>query len=73
MTRSVDVLVVGAGVAGLSAALGLAATRDVLVLSAGEGSTPWAQGGVAAAFGADDPDDHAQDTAVADADFCDER
>jgi L-aspartate oxidase len=73
MSRSVDVLVVGAGVAGLSAALGLAATRDVLVLSAGEGSTPWAQGGVAAAFGADDPDDHREDTAVAGADFCDER
>jgi L-aspartate oxidase len=73
MTRSVDVLVVGAGVAGLSTALGLAATRDVLVLSAGEGSTPWAQGGVAAAFCTDDPDDHARDTGVAGADFCDAR
>jgi L-aspartate oxidase len=73
MSRSVDVLVVGAGVAGLSTALGLAATRDVLVLSAGEGSTPWAQGGVATAFGTDVPDDHAHDTAVAGADFCDER
>jgi L-aspartate oxidase len=73
MSRSVDVLVVGAGVAGLSAALGLAATRDVLVLSSGEGSTPWAQGGVAAAFGADDPDDHERDTLIAGAGFCDER
>jgi L-aspartate oxidase len=73
VSRSVDVLIVGAGVAGLSAALGLAATREVLVLSAGEGSTPWAQGGVAAAFGDDDPDDHWRDTAVAGADFCDER
>lgn len=73
MSRSVDVLIIGAGVAGLSAALGLAPTRDVLVLSAGEGSTPWAQGGIAAAFGSDDPDDHATDTLVAGAGFCDER
>jgi L-aspartate oxidase len=73
MTREVDVLVIGAGVAGLSAALGMAATRDVLVLSAGDGSTPWAQGGIAAAFGDDDPIDHAHDTEVAGAGFCDER
>ena len=58
----VDVLVVGAGVAGLSTALGLAAVRSVLVLSAGDGSTPWAQGGIATAFGDDDPADHAADT-----------
>ena len=37
MTRTVDVIVIGAGVAGLSTALGLAATRDVLLLSAGDG------------------------------------
>jgi L-aspartate oxidase len=73
VSRSVDVLIVGAGVAGLSAAVGMVLTRDVLVLSAGEGSTPWAQGGVAAAFGGDDPDDHWSDTGVAGADFCDER
>jgi L-aspartate oxidase len=73
VNRSVDVLIVGAGVAGLSAALGLAATRDVLVLSAGDGSTPWAQGGIAAAFGDDDPVDHWHDTDVAGAGFCDER
>ena len=73
MTRAVDVVVIGAGVAGLSAALGLAATREVLLLSAGDGSTPWAQGGVAAAFGEDDPLDHWHDTDVAGAGFCDPR
>ncbi|TCC54263.1 L-aspartate oxidase [Kribbella pittospori] len=73
MRRSVDVVVIGDGVAGLSTALGLAATRDVLLLSAGSGSTPWAQGGVAAAYGDDDPLDHAHDTDVAGAGFCDPR
>lgn len=60
-----DVVVVGAGVAGLSAALGVAATRHVIVLEAGDGSTPWAQGGIAAAFGEDTPAAHADDTLVA--------
>jgi len=73
MTRTVDVIVIGSGVAGLSTALGLAATRDVLLLSAGDGSTPWAQGGVSAAYGEDDPLDHWHDTDVAGAGFCDPR
>ncbi len=73
MTRTVDVVVIGSGVAGLSTALGLAATRDVLLLSAGDGSTPWAQGGVSAAYGEDDPLDHWRDTEVAGAGFCDPR
>ncbi|WP_375483673.1 L-aspartate oxidase [uncultured Jatrophihabitans sp.] len=72
MSTDVDVLIVGAGVAGLSTALGLAATRSVLVLSAGDGSTPWAQGGIAIAFGDDEPADHAADTHVAGAGICDE-
>jgi L-aspartate oxidase len=71
--RSADVVVIGSGVAGLSAALGLAATRDVVLLSAGSGSTPWAQGGIAAAYGDDDPLDHAHDTEIAGAGFCDPR
>jgi L-aspartate oxidase len=72
-SREVDVLVVGTGVAGLSAALGMAGARRVLVLSKGEGSTPWAQGGIAAAIDpADDPGDHAFDTAVAGAGLCSE-
>jgi L-aspartate oxidase len=72
-TDEVDVLVVGSGVAGLSVALGLAGARRVLVLSKGDGSTVWAQGGIAAAVdAADSPDDHALDTAVAGAGLCDE-
>lgn len=68
----VDVVVVGAGVAGLSTALGLARTRRVLVVSDDEGSTPWAQGGIAAAIAPDDdPALHAEDTRVAGSDWCD--
>jgi L-aspartate oxidase len=73
MTRAVDVLVIGSGVAGLSTALGLAGARRVLVLTAGDGSSPWAQGGVATAFGDDDPIDHQQDTEVAGVGMCDGR
>lgn len=77
-TREVDVLVVGAGVAGLSTALGIGASRSVLVVDAAPvgdgGSTRWAQGGIAAAVAADDdPVDHAADTAVAGVDLCDPR
>lgn len=72
----VDVVVVGSGVAGLSVALGLAGTRRVVVVTSGElssGSTPWAQGGIAAALGADDEARlHAADTAVAGAGACDD-
>lgn len=73
--EAVDVVVVGAGVAGLSAALGLhAAGRSVLLVSSGEGSTGWAQGGVAAAYAeGDDPVEHARDTALAGAGMCDPR
>ena len=68
------VLVIGAGLAGLSAALA-AAPRPVLVLSAaslGEGSaSAWAQGGMAAALGEDDdPALHAADTLAAGAGLC---
>jgi L-aspartate oxidase len=67
--READVVVVGAGAAGLSAALGLAGRR-VDLLSKGPlaqtGSSPWAQGGVAAAVGdGDTPALHAADTLAA--------
>jgi L-aspartate oxidase len=75
-----DVVIVGAGVAGMSAALALAPLRVHVVtktrLGAG-GSSPWAQGGVAAAMGPDDsPALHAADTiavagGLADADVVD--
>ena len=61
-----DVLVVGSGIAGLSAALELAGRRRVAVVSkesGGGGSTLLAQGGIAAALGAgDNPEAHAADT-----------
>src|SRR5262249_34779215 len=64
-----DLIVVGSGAAGLSAALRAVEVSErarVLVLSSGPllaGSSPRAQGGVAAAIGADDaPALHAADT-----------
>jgi L-aspartate oxidase len=67
--RHDGVLIVGAGLAGLSAALA-AAPRKVLVLSASPllhgCSSAWAQGGVAAALSPDDdPAAHAADTIAA--------
>jgi L-aspartate oxidase len=61
-----EVLVVGGGVAGLSVALGMV-PRKVTVVTRGRlglgGSSPLAQGGIAAAMGADDsPSRHAADT-----------
>jgi len=69
------VLIIGAGLAGLSAALA-AAPRKALVLSAaplGSGcSSAWAQGGMAAALSEGDaPDLHAADTIAAGAGLCD--
>jgi L-aspartate oxidase len=61
-----DILIIGAGAAGLFAAMHLPESADVTVIDKGTkggGSSPWAQGGVAAALGPDDsPALHAQDT-----------
>lgn len=61
-----DVIVVGSGAAGLTAALTLAETLKVLVLAKGSltaGSTAWAQGGIAAVLDAGDTfEDHISDT-----------
>ena len=69
-----EVIVIGSGVAGLSVALGLSGHRRVLLVTAGAlgaGSTPWAQGGIAAAVGPDDdPRRHAADTQTAGAGAC---
>lgn len=72
-----DVVVVGSGVAGLTTALRCAAAglATVVVTKArlDDGSTRWAQGGVAAALGeGDTPEQHLDDTLVAGAGLCDE-
>ncbi|MEN7537957.1 L-aspartate oxidase [Aurantiacibacter flavus] len=64
-----DVLIIGSGAAGLTAALTLATKLKVLVLAKGKltsGSTAWAQGGIAAVLDAGDTfEDHIRDTMVA--------
>ena len=72
----VDFLIVGGGVAGLRAAIGLAAAGRVLILTKAEpaeSNTGYAQGGIAAAVGDDDtPSLHAADTVRAGDGLCDE-
>ena len=64
-----DVLIIGSGAAGLTAALSLANHCKVTVLAKGpltSGSTAWAQGGIAAVLDAGDTfDNHVRDTMVA--------
>ena len=64
-----DILVIGSGAAGLTAALALAETRKVVVLAKGSltgGSTAWAQGGIAAVLDAGDTfENHVRDTMIA--------
>jgi L-aspartate oxidase len=70
-------LIIGSGIAALRAAIALAGAGDVLILTkAGprEGSTGYAQGGIAAAIGPDDsPARHLADTLAAGDGLCDER
>ncbi|MFC5145032.1 L-aspartate oxidase [Streptomyces aureoversilis] len=72
-----DVVVVGSGVAGLTVALRCAAAgAKVTVVTKAlldDGSTRWAQGGIAAALGeGDTPGQHLDDTLVAGAGLCDD-
>ena len=64
-----DILVIGSGAAGLTAALNLAARFKVTVLAKGglnEGSTAWAQGGIAAVLEPGDSfENHIEDTMIA--------
>src|SRR5438874_8607661 len=73
---SFDFVIVGGGVAGLRAAIGLAPAGRVLILTKAEpaeSNTGYAQGGIAAAVGADDsPALHAEDTIRAGDGLCDE-
>jgi L-aspartate oxidase len=74
--RDVDVVVLGSGAAGLSAALAVRPVRSVLVVTKdilSAGSTSWAQGGLAGVLAPDDSlDDHVRDTLAAGAGLCDE-
>ena len=67
--HSSDILVIGSGAAGLTAALNLAQRFKVTVLAKGgfaEGSTAWAQGGIAAVLEPGDTfESHIEDTMIA--------
>ncbi|MCE0540130.1 L-aspartate oxidase [Kineosporia rhizophila] len=76
-TSQADVVVVGSGIAGLTAALRLRrrVPRVLLVTKTvlDSGSTRWAQGGIAAALAPEDsPAEHLDDTLVAGVGLCDE-
>jgi L-aspartate oxidase len=69
-----DLLIIGGGIAGMTAALVAAADADVVLLTRGpllDSASALAQGGVAAAVGADDSSQlHAADTYRAGRDLC---
>ena len=73
---SAPVVIVGAGLAGLTVALHLAQTRKVIVLAKRnleEGATAWAQGGIVGVLGTDDSvASHVSDTQDAGAGLVDE-
>ena len=75
-TRDVDVVVLGSGAAGLSAALAVRPVRTVLIVTKDTldaGSTAWAQGGLAGVLDPSDSlENHVRDTLVAGARLCDE-
>jgi len=72
--REVNVVVVGSGIAGLTAALECRDLGNVMVVTkdvVAAGSTPWAQGGIASVQGAEDTvQQHIDDTLVAGAGLC---
>ena len=69
VTHSADILIIGSGAAGLTAALNLADRFKVTVVAKGalnEGSTAWAQGGIAAVLEEGDTfESHIEDTMIA--------
>src|SRR5262245_28261203 len=71
-----DLLVIGAGIAGLRAALEAPDTLDVLVVTKDEiaqSSSSWAQGGIAGVLSPEDRfENHIEDTLVAGAGLCDQ-
>jgi L-aspartate oxidase len=74
-TTYADTVVVGSGIAGLTAALAARHAGSVLLVTKAQpsdGSTRWAQGGIAAALGiGDSPEAHLADTLTAGAGLCD--
>jgi L-aspartate oxidase len=72
--KNVDVLIIGAGLAGMSLALRLAETQKVALLTKGElldAASAWAQGGIAAVLADDDsPENHIRDTHLAGGGLC---
>src|SRR3984957_13946963 len=76
--RRADMVVVGSGIAGVTAALSAHQARpdrNILLVTKSvldDGSTRWAQGGIAAALGpGDSPEQHLADTLTAGAGICD--
>ncbi|WP_116963649.1 L-aspartate oxidase [Fastidiosibacter lacustris] len=75
MLDEIDVIVIGAGTAGLTAALNLADSCKVAILcksALGDGSSLYAQGGIAAVMDKGDSlESHIQDTLIAGDSLCD--
>jgi L-aspartate oxidase len=74
--RDVDIVVLGSGAAGLSAALAARPVRTALIITKDTldaGSTAWAQGGLAGVLDPKDSlENHVRDTLAAGAGLCDE-
>lgn len=74
--KTTDVIVIGAGIAGLFTAIRASERNRVLMItkkSLFDSNTRYAQGGIAAVFSDDDsPEFHLQDTLIAGAGLCDE-
>ncbi|TNY06442.1 FAD-dependent oxidoreductase, partial [Escherichia coli] len=75
-SHDAPVVIIGAGLAGLTVALHLADTVPVIVLAKRElteAATAWAQGGIVGVLGSDDSiDSHVRDTRQAGAGLVDE-
>src|SRR5271165_2688792 len=73
--RFTDVLIIGAGIAGLRAALEVPAHLDVLVVTKDalqQSNSSYAQGGIAGVLSPEDRfENHIEDTLTAGADLCD--